>query len=70
MDDTPLGYVVSIRAEQDNEKIKKMSKSDKKIRADWYKFRAKHPLSKTATRQATMSVEDFRKLMAGLIGGG
>lgn len=37
MPDTPLGYIVSIRAEKDNEVIKKFTKDQKRIRNEWLK---------------------------------
>lgn len=39
--DTPLGYVVQIRAEKNPKKIREMSNQDKKIRSDWAKFKSK-----------------------------
>lgn len=38
--DTPLGYVVQIRAEKNPKKIREMSNQDKKIRSDWAKFKS------------------------------
>jgi hypothetical protein len=33
--ETPLGHIVSIRAERDSEKIKKFSPQERKIRNEW-----------------------------------
>ena len=38
--DTPLGYVVQIRAEKDPKKIRKMTAHEKKIRSDWVAFKS------------------------------
>lgn len=40
--DTPLGYVVGIRAEKDPKRIKKLTAQEKKIRSDWAKFKAQN----------------------------
>ena len=37
MPNTPLGQIVSIRAEKDPKVIKNFSKDQKKIRSDWLK---------------------------------
>ena len=39
--DTPLGYIVQIRAETDNKKIREMTNHEKKIRAEWQEFKRK-----------------------------
>lgn len=40
MPDTPLGQIVSIRAEKDSKRIKEFSKEQKKIRNEWLKRRS------------------------------
>ena len=41
MPDTPLGQIVSIRAEKDPKRIKEFNKEQKRIRNDWLKRRSK-----------------------------
>lgn len=41
MPDTPLGQIVSIRAEKDPKRIKEFNKEQKRIRNDWLKRRNK-----------------------------
>lgn len=41
MHDTPLGQIVSIRAEKDSEVIKKFTKEQKRIRNEWLLRKAK-----------------------------
>lgn len=41
MPDTPLGQIVSIRAEKDPKRIKEFTKEQKRIRNDWLKRRNK-----------------------------
>ena len=44
MDDTPLGYVVSIRSETDQEIIRRFTPEQRAIRQDWERVRAKRIL--------------------------
>ena len=44
--DTPLGRIVSIRAETDPEKLKEFTKEEKQIRNDYLRKRAKHKSAK------------------------
>lgn len=37
MPDTPLGQIISIRAEKDKDVIKRFSKEQKRIQSDWRK---------------------------------
>ncbi len=65
MGDTPLGEAVRIRSETDRETINRMTAQEKKIRADWQRFRAQKPKSVPVT----VSVEEFRQMMKALSGG-
>lgn len=65
MGDTPLGEAVRIRSETDRETINRMTVQEKKIRADWQRFRANNP----KTQSVTVSVEEFRQMMKALSGG-
>lgn len=65
MGDTPLGEAVRIRSETDRETINRMTVQEKKIRADWQRFRANNP----KTQPVTVSVEEFQQMMKALSGG-
>lgn len=58
MDDTPLGRVVAVRAEQDPQIIAKMGPWQKRIRSEWQRF-----LAGKARKQDS---EDLRQQMRGL----
>lgn len=62
MGDTPLGEIVRIRSETDRETIDRMTKQEKKIRADWQKFRA----GQKQTPQITITAEQFQQMMKSL----
>ena len=40
--DTPLGYVVQIRSEKNQKRIKEMTANEKKIRTEWTYFKRKN----------------------------
>lgn len=42
--DTPLGHVVDVRSTTDKERIKNMSASDRRIRAEWQSRQVKKPI--------------------------
>lgn len=65
MGDTPLGEAVRIRSETDRETINRMTAQEKKIRADWQRFRANN----SKTQSSTVSIEEFRQMMKALAGG-
>ncbi len=58
--DTPLGYVVQIRAEKDTKKIKNMTAHEKKIRSDWLNFKAKNNQS----QKIELKTEDISKVFS------
>lgn len=58
--DTPLGYVVKIRSENDPEKIKEFSENELKIRSDWQAFKGKNE------KQRTFTLEDFERVLRSL----
>lgn len=60
--ETPLGYVVQIRAETDAKKIKEMTNHEKKIRADWREFKKEKEMS----NKIFLSNEDITKVMSQL----
>lgn len=66
--ETSLGYVVNIRSETDPKKIKEMTKTEKRIRSEWQRFRAKQKQNNGQT--ITMTVEQFQQALKNLAGGG
>lgn len=62
--DTPLGYVVQIRAETDSKRIRQMTQKEKEIRTDWAKFREKNNKNKTIE----LKTEDISKIFSKMFG--
>lgn len=58
--DTPLGYVVQVRAEKDPKKIKKMTAHEKKIRSDWVAFKTKN----NKVKKVELKTEDISKVFS------
>lgn len=62
--DTPLGNIVSIRAENDQEKLKNFSPEQRRIRAEW---RTKHmkvqkPVTEAQKADYNMAMEGFKQM--------
>lgn len=68
MGDTPLGYVVQIRAETDKKRIGQMTQQEKKIRREWRQFKTKQAMANHQAQQITMTVEQFQNAMRNLAG--
>lgn len=62
--DTPLGYVVQIRAETDRKRIQEMTIKEKEIREQWRNFKRKERLE----NKIYLSNEDITKVMSKLFG--
>lgn len=63
--DTPLGRVVSIRAEEDDEILKHFTKSQHRIRNEWRQRRAKH-----VGQEETMAfLEQMKQAFISMAGG-
>ena len=58
--DTPLGYVVQIRAEKNHKKIKEMTEKEKKIRSDWTVFKMKN----NKAQRVELKTEDISKVFS------
>ena len=58
--DTPLGYVVQVRAEKDPKKIRKMTAHEKKIRSDWVALKSKNRKS----QKVELKTEDISKVFS------
>lgn len=62
--DTPLGYVVQIRSETDNKKIRQMTKKEKEIRSEWAEFRRKN----NKIKKIELKTEDISKIFSKMFG--
>ena len=67
--DTPLGYIVQIRSENDREKLKYFTPEQKRIRAEWRAKQAKKQAS-MSHEEARKAIEQLEKMMAVMFGGG
>lgn len=66
--ETPLGYIVQIRSENDREKLKNFTPEQKRIRAAW---RTRHMKKvQMNPEEAAKAVAQFEKMMAAMFGGG
>jgi hypothetical protein len=65
--DTPLGRIVSIRAEDDPEAIKRFSPSEKKIRNEW---RTRHRKIITDKQEYEAAMTGFLEMFKSLAKGG
>jgi hypothetical protein len=57
--DTPLGHIVSIRAETDSERIKRFSPDEKKIRNSWF---ARHRKVITDKKECEAAMAGFLEM--------
>lgn len=62
--DTPLGHVVDVRSTTDKERIKNMSVSDKRIRAEWQSRQVKKPIDEKSYMQSMKALEEAMKALA------
>ena len=69
MDDTPLGRIVMIRSEKDAERIKTFSPEQKRIQAEWKKFRAANA-QKVDAESYGAQMRALEGMFAALSGGG
>lgn len=67
--ETPLGKIVQIRAENNPERIKKLTIWERKIRNDWAAFKAKHMIQGAErTQTEARNEENFRLAMKSMYG--
>lgn len=62
--DTPLGHVVDVRSTTDKERIKNMSASDRRIRAEWQARQVKKPINEATYMQSMKALEEAMKALA------
>ena len=67
MPDTPLGQIVSIRAEKDPKVIKKFSKEQKRIRSEWIARKYKDTNSQKAGTNMLLAMQEAFKKAYGLV---
>lgn len=70
MDDTPLGRVVQIRCESDNDVIANYTNHEKKIRSEWISFRDSQIQKNYTEKEKNDVAAYFEKLFTDMLGGG
>ena len=70
--DTPLGTVVRIRSEKDHKVLSKFTHEQKRIRAEWRRFRSQNVLKTANTDRAQYeaAMKGFADMFRGLAKGG
>lgn len=61
---TPLGRIISIRAEDDREVLKQFTPEQKRIRSEWRRKRAK----KMSAKDTAAAIESFKRMFIELAG--
>lgn len=69
MDDTPLGRVVAVRAEDDKERIKRFGEYEKQIRAQWSAFRRGQTAAEFSEAGIINVGEYFERMFKNMLGG-
>ncbi len=69
MDDTPLGRVVAVRAEEDRRVIAKMNPWQRRIRAEWNAFLAQDAVQRQSPADLRAQMDSLERAMARMFGG-
>lgn len=69
MDDTPLGRVVAVRAEEDRKVIARMGPWQRRIRAEWSAHVAKKTMTNGTPKQLRAEMDGLEKALARMFGG-
>lgn len=69
MDDTPLGRVVAVRAEEDRKAIAKMTPWQRRIRAEWSAFLARETVQRQSPEELRAQMDSLERAMARMFGG-
>lgn len=70
MHDTPLGQVVRIRSEDDQDIINQFGPYENRLRSEWREFRSEHTIA-VATEQDKLEVANyFKNLFSNMFGTG
>lgn len=64
MEDTPLGQIVLIRKEDNQDRLNHFSRSEHRIRNEWREFRAKQKLAGTESKAPEEFALYFEKMFA------
>lgn len=70
MDDTPLGRVVAIRAEDDRDRIAKMTPWQRSIRRGWQQFQARKQMRTRSPAELRSEMAALERSLAKIFGGG
>lgn len=62
MPETPLGSIISIRSEEDDETLKHFSDEQHRIRNEWRDRQAKKLLKNADTKETTKEIQDLFKV--------
>ena len=66
MDDTPLGRVVQLRTEQDKAVLKRLTKEERQMRAEWAAFQR----ARRGPDHSETDITQLETMIAALFGGG
>lgn len=66
MPETPLGQIVTIRSENDREKLKHFSEAQRNIRSAWRNRSAKK--AEWSQNEAAKAVDQFQRMMKNMFG--
>jgi hypothetical protein len=67
MPKTPLGQIVSIRAEEDKDMLKNFTKEQHEIRNDWRN--KNNPVKEMTEEEKSQKAKEFQEIMAKMFGG-
>lgn len=70
MDDTPLGRIVSIRSEQDQNILKNFTSGQRKIQQEWRSFIAGRKMHVIGPKETAAQMQTLEDSIARLFGGG
>ncbi len=70
MPETPLGQIVSIRCEKDLKRIRRFGESERRIRAEWKRFRSGSSEPKCSAQEWDRSIHLLQNVLGNMFGGG
>lgn len=68
--ETPLGQIVSIRAETDPERLKGFNKDQKEIRSNWRSKINKAQVAQMSVEDKKKATSEIQSMLASMFGGG
>lgn len=69
MDDTPLGRVVAVRAEEDRNVIARMGPWQRRIRSEWSAHLVQKAIERSTPQQLRSEMDGLEKALAKMFGG-